>query len=137
MLPTNISASIGLAQLQRRFELQNRRMEIWDLYQEGFKKLDSIRLPIDTMDYSFTHSYFTFAVRVPRRNELARYLLNNGIYTTVRYHPLNKYEQFRTHNNSKLINTEILNNSALSLPLHPRLTDKDVETVIKNVIDFY
>jgi dTDP-4-amino-4,6-dideoxygalactose transaminase len=137
MLPTNISASIGLAQLQRRFELQNRRMEIWNSYQEGFKKLDLMNLPIDTRDYSFTHSYFTFAVRVPRRNELARYLLNKGIYTTVRYHPLNNYEQFNTQNNSKLINTEILNKTALSLPLHPRLTDEDVDTVIKNVIDFY
>ena len=96
-----------------------------------------MHLPIDTLDYSFTHSYFTYAVRVPRRNELARYLLNNGIYTTVRYHPLNNYEQFKTQNNSKLINTEILNKTALSLPLHPRLTDEDVNTVIKNVLDFY
>jgi aminotransferase len=137
MLPTNISASIGLAQLQRRNELQNRRKEIWNLYKEGLGKLELLNLPIDEMDYSLTHSYFTFSVRVPKRNALARYLLKNGIYTTLRYHSLNNYKQFSNHRNLELINTEILNETAISLPLHPRLTDKDIEFVIENIIKFY
>ena len=37
----------------------------------------------------------------------------------------------------KLINTERLNDIALSIPLHPRLSDDDVEKVISSIKSFY
>ena len=39
--------------------------------------------------------------------------------------------------NKKLINTEKLNECALSIPLHPRLSDDDVEKVISSIKSFY
>jgi dTDP-4-amino-4,6-dideoxygalactose transaminase len=137
MLPTNISASIGLAQLIRRKELQDKRKEIWDSYQQGLKKLKVVRLPVETLEISSSHSYFTFPIQVPKRNELAKYLLKKDIYTTLRYHPLNQYSNFNDNPNLVLKNTQLLNDKALSLPLHPRLTRKEVNLVIDSILKFY
>ena len=137
MLPTNIAASIGLAQLERREELQKRRKIIWQVYQESFNNLDFLLTPKDELSYEYTHSFFTYAIRVPNRDELAKYLLKNEIYSTLRYHSLNKYKHFNQNSGDYLNNTEILNKTALSLPLHPRLTNIEVSKIVDCVLKFY
>jgi aminotransferase len=137
MLPTNITASVGLAQLERRNELQERRKLIWEIYQESFKKLNYLSTPKDTLSYTFSHSFFTYAIRIPNRDELAKYLLKNDIYSTLRYHPLNNYKHFNKSSGNYLKNTEILNKTALSIPLHPRLTDTEVSKIINCILKFY
>lgn len=136
MLPTNLSASIGLAQLTRRAELQNRRKEIWAIYQNELSQIPAVNTPQLPNNYDYSHSYFTYVIRATNRNALAKHLFKNGIYTTLRYHPLNWYSQF-SNSNTLLPNTEILNRSGLSLPLHPRLTNLEVEKVISCIKNFY
>lgn len=134
MLPTNIAANIGLAQIDRIDELQARRKEIWDTYQKELKGTDGIKLP--TVKKDDTHSYFTFCIRTQKRNKLAAYLLNNGIYTTLRYHPLHMnplYKQVHV----TLPYAETLNEEAINIPLHPRMTDADVIKVIGAIKRFY
>ena len=73
---------------------------------------------------------------MPYRDELAHYLLQEGIYTTLRYHPLHLnplYCQMDKH----LPNCDILNEEALSLPLHPRLTDDEMQLIVDRVKGFY
>jgi aminotransferase len=81
------------------------------------------------------HSYFTYCIRTPRRDELAHFLLKKGIYTTLRYHPLHLnplYGQL----NVKLKNSEILNSDALSIPIHPRVTDTELDHIIYSITSF-
>ncbi len=134
MLPTNIAASIGLAQLEAIDKLQVRRKQIWDTYQYEFGDVDWITLPVEAHPDD-RHSYFTYCLRVPKRDELAHYLLENEIYTTLRYHPLHMnllYKQMDKH----LPNCERLNEDALSIPLHPRLTDEEVSKVVDSIKNF-
>jgi dTDP-4-amino-4,6-dideoxygalactose transaminase len=137
MLPTNISASIGLAQLERRAELQLKRKEVWDLYQVEFKDLKFIETPNLDVEFPYSHSYFTYVVKASRRDSLAKYLLNNGIYTTLRYQPLDNYSHFKQDVKNRLENSEKLSRTSLSLPLHPRLLNSEVEKVISCVKNFY
>jgi dTDP-4-amino-4,6-dideoxygalactose transaminase len=135
MLPTNISASIGLAQLDRIDALQERRKKIWQRYQLAFASEPQILTPVDAINGD-RHSYFTYCICVPRRDELAYYLLDKQIYTTLRYHPLHLnplYDQ----NSLRLKNCERLNNEALSIPIHPRMSEVDVEKVIDCIKKFY
>jgi dTDP-4-amino-4,6-dideoxygalactose transaminase len=135
MLPTNLAANIGLAQLDRIDTLQARRREIWDFYQSEFAKVSELITPPNAPNGD-RHSYFTYCIRAQRRDELAHYLLDNHIYTTLRYHPLHLnslYEQMDLH----LPNCEQLNKDALSLPIHPRMTNEDVEKVILKIKIFY
>jgi aminotransferase len=134
MLPTDISASIGLAQLSRRQELQNLRKAIWTQYQEAFCETKEIVNPCVQPTFGYEHSYFTYVVRVNERDKLARDLLEAGIYTTLRYYPLNKYTQYSRDAVANLANTEILNQTSLSIPLHPRLTPSEVDYVIEKTL---
>lgn len=135
MLPTNLNAAIGLGQINSIDRHQRRREEIWEIYNKAFSKNKNIKTPLNALDDS-SHSYFTYSIRVPKRNNLAKYLLENEIYTTLRYHPLhlnNLYSQ----TSKNLSNTNLLNETALSIPLHPRLTEKEVEYVISKILNFF
>ena len=136
MLPTNLAASIGLAQLDKIDRLQNRRKEIWSIYQDQLSAVKGLINPANLFDKNDSHSYFTYCIRVPKRDQLAHYLLEKKIYTTLRYHPLHMntiYNQLK----SNLPNSEKLNNEALSIPIHPRLSNQDVEKVIFEIKSFY
>jgi aminotransferase len=134
MLPTDIAAGIGLAQLDRIGELQNVRKQVWNRYQRELSELAWITNPVDASEPD-VHSYFTYCIRVPRRDDLAHFLLDNGVYTTLRYHPLHLnplYRQMET----RLPNCEALNDDCLSIPLHPRLSSDDVDKVVELIREF-
>jgi dTDP-4-amino-4,6-dideoxygalactose transaminase len=131
MLPTNLAASIGLAQLDRIDSLQVRRKEIWDAYQRELSTVPSLITPPEAPTGD-RHSYFTYCIRVPRRDELAHYLLSEQIYTTLRYHPLHLNPLYRQMD-VRLPNCEQLNQDALSIPIHPRMSNEDVEKVVDRI----
>jgi dTDP-4-amino-4,6-dideoxygalactose transaminase len=133
MLPTNISASIGLEQLGKLKKLQLFRKRIWDIYQNEFDKIPWITTPAGPGENE-THSYFTYAIRVPDRDALATYLLKNNIYTTLRYHPLHLNKLYGK--SICLPNSERLNEDVLNLPLHPNLTMEQVKYIIDKVANF-
>jgi len=134
MLPTNIAAAIGLAQLERIDSLQTRRKQIWDYYQLEFSLYEEITTPQEA-PASDSHSFFTYCIRVPERDRLAQHLLENGVYTTLRYHPLH-LNRLYGQTDVRLPNCEQLNEDCLSIPLHPRLTDDDTEKVVSLITDF-
>lgn len=134
MLPTNIAGGIGLAQIERIDDLQSTRREIWNRYQREFGQLAWLINPKEASDGD-KHSYFTYCIRVPRRDELAHYLLQNEVYTTLRYHPLH-LNPIYGQCDVRLPNCELLNEDALSIPLHPRLSLGDVDKIIQLIHDF-
>lgn len=134
MLPTNMAAGIALAQLEKIDELQSIRKRIWEIYQKEFEILKWIIKPKEA-EVGDTHSYFTYCIRSPKRDELAHYLLDNSIYTTLRYHPLHLNPLYKQMD-IRLENCETLNEDCLSIPLHPRLDDNDVDKIITTIKKF-
>ena len=133
---TDIMAAIGLAQLSRYEGILERRKEIISRYDEAFKKLGVQVLPHYTDEHqSSGHLYIT---RVPgigleERQEIIVKMAEAGIATNVHYKPLpmmtayknlgfdikdypNAYRQFENE---------------ITLPLHTKLTDEEVEYVIE------
>jgi aminotransferase len=133
LLVSDVNAAIGLAQLRKLDQLQATRRRIWDTYQKEFADLDGLVRPADP-EADEQHSYFTYVVRIPKRDRSAKQLYDRGVYTTLRYHPLHLNGIFKPYAPpQKLENTEKLNDDALSLPLHPNLSDADVAKVITEV----
>jgi aminotransferase len=132
MLPNDISASIGIAQLRKLDKLQSIRKHIWDTYMQELCSIGWLILP-PMIPKNVKHSYFTFFIKVinGKRDELARHLLNKGIYTTVRYEPLHLYKAFGSR--QKLEVAELLNEQLLNLPLHPNLTQQQLEYIIDTI----
>ena len=133
---TDIMAAIGLAQLSRYEGILERRKEIISRYDEAFKKLGAMVLPHYTDEYqSSGHLYITRipGVGLEQRQEIIVKMAEAGIATNVHYKPLpmmtaykklgfdiedypNAYKQFENE---------------ITLPLHTKLTDEEVEYVIE------
>lgn len=109
--------------------------KIWDTYQYEFSNITQVIRPVNSSENN-RHSYFTYCIRVPNRDKLASYLLKNNIYTTLRYHPLHMSPLFNQMQVS-LKNCEQLNKDALSIPIHPRMTNDDVKKVIFCIKEFF
>lgn len=135
MLPTNIAGALGRVQLSRLDELQRRREEIWNYYQSELSGVGDLLLPVDALNGD-RHSFFTYALRLSDRDRFARYMMENGVYTTLRYHPLHLNKVYGQTDVS-LPSSELLNETALSLPLHPRMTDQDVDLVVSKTVEFF
>jgi aminotransferase len=134
-LPNDITASVALIQLRKLDTLQAYRKQFWELYQREFSELGWLVRPKDP-ESDEQHSYFTYCVRIlgDQRNRFAKELYEKGIYTTLRYHPLHMNPIYKS--NAKLPVCEQLNEEALSLPLHPSLSESDVALIVEAVKAF-
>jgi len=137
MNPSDIAAGIGLGQLEHLDEMQRARKKVWDIYQSEFDKLSWLQRPLEAKWFkqdADQHSYFTYCIRVPKRDELAKYLFDKRIYTTLRYHPLHMNPIYNS--NQRLPNCEQLNEDALSIPIHPSLTEAQVNYIVDSIKKF-
>lgn len=126
MIPNDVSASIGIEQIKKLDENQKKRKIIWDIYQSSFK----FETPPEP-EFGNNHSYFTYLIKVKNRDDLANKLLKEGVYTTLRYHPLHLNKIYNCR--YELHNSEKLAAVGLNLPLHPRMTDNDIDKVVNLV----
>ena len=133
MNPSDIAAGIGLAQLEKLDNLQERRKTVWEIYQKEFSNVEWIVTPRDANNGD-RHSYFSYFIRVKERDDLAAYLYKNDIYTTLRYHPLHLNSVYGS--SCRLPNCEQLNEDGLNIPLHPNLDDNDVDKIVSVIKDF-
>lgn len=133
---TDVTAGIGLAQMKRYKGLLARRKEIIRRYDEAFKPLGIEVLNHYTEDHqSSGHLYIT---RVPgisleQRQEIIVKMAEEGIACNVHYKPLAMMTAYKNMgfdikdypNAYKRFENEI------TLPLHTKLTDEEVEYVIE------
>lgn len=137
---TDVIAGIGLAQLKRYPEMLYRRRQIISQYDDRLKKL-----PVQVLDHyngehtSSGHLYITrlLNMTMEKRNEVIEKMAERGVACNVHYKPLpmmTAYMKmgFDIQNYPNAFNQFY---NEVTLPLHTRLTDEDVEYVISNYVD--
>lgn len=78
------------------------------------------------------HVFHIFTIRCKRRDELQKYLAENGVQTIIHYPiPPHKQECYKEWNDLSFPITEQIHNEELSLPMSPCLEKEEVERVIK------
>lgn len=126
-------------------EENNKRKAIAKRYLSEIKN-DKIILPTlslrgvarDEATQSHNHVFHLFVIRTQNRDELQRYLLENGIHTMVHY-PIPPHHQKAFNPETSGWNylsfpvTEKIHNEVLSLPMSPVLTDDEVSLVIEKM----
>lgn len=81
------------------------------------------------------HVFHIFTIRSKRRDELQKYLTDNGVQTIIHYPiPPHKQECYKEWNHLSFPITEQIHNEELSLPMSPVLTQVEIETVV-NVLN--
>ena len=122
----DIAAAIGLAQLEYLDEDNRRRAEIADLYSSELARVPGVKL-LRREDGRISAG-FLYAILVERRDDLIRKLSEAGVGAAVHFKRCDSYPMYELQ---ELPNTEYFCSHALSLPMHPALTDDEVSHVTK------
>jgi perosamine synthetase len=140
---TEFCAAIGLVQLQKLDEFNEKRRENAQLLTQGIRKFHGLTVPY--VDKDVQHVFHHYVVRVeeeyPRdRDELADSLTEKGIGVAVHY-PMPVYRQplymKLGYEDVECPNTEDACRRVLSLPVHPRVDKKDIRYVLNVLKDIY
>lgn len=142
---TDIMAAIGLRQLDRYPKLLERRKSIIKRYDAICDKLGILHLNhhLEGMESS-NHLYL---IRIPgitveQRNEIIQKMAETGVTTNVHYKPLPMMSAYREMSGGieQYPNAYNYYCNLITLPLHTKLTDEDVEYVcrcLKEVVKEY
>ena len=137
---TDIAAALGLVQMKRYPALLARRKEIIERYDAAFKPLGVEVLRHYTDEYTSSgHLYLT---RIPNasleeRQEIIVKMAERGIATNVHYKPLpmmTAYKNLGFHI-ADFPNAYARFANEITLPLHTRLTDEEIEYIIEQYTD--
>ena len=134
---TDIMAAIGLRQLDRYPKMLERRKNIVARYDVMCNELGVKHLIHSGADFqSSNHLYLT---RIPgcsdkERREIITKMAERGVACNVHYKPLPMMTAYKTMgwNIKDFPNAYQYYENLITLPLHTKLTDEDVDYVIKN-----
>lgn len=133
---TDIMAGMGLAQMDRYEGILKRRHEIIDRYDAAFKPLGVQILSHYTDKHeSSGHLYITRipGVGLKERQEIIVKMAEDGIATNVHYKPLPMMTAYKKmgFDIKDYPNAYMQFENEITLPLHTKLTDEDIEYVVK------
>lgn len=136
---TDVMAGIGLAQFERYPQMLARRKEIVQKYDSAFTPYGVKTLKHYAEDYSSSgHLYITRIpnVNLEQRNEIIIKMAESGIACNVHYKPLPMHTAYKNlgFDIKDFPNAYGLFENEVTLPLHTRLTDEEVDYVIANFV---
>lgn len=121
------SAAIGLAQLKKLDKMNKIRKKI-------AKKYD-IKLNMEKIPYNDECSYHIYWILVKNRKEFMEKMSDDNIETGIHYRPIHKMSMYNNYNKSLPI-TEKAGKHIVSIPIHPNLSENDVDKIINSVNRF-
>lgn len=134
------NAAFGLVQLKHLDRWNEQRRAVAELYHKNLADIEGIRLP-PMGDRDITPVFHLYAVRCPRRDELAEHLNKNGIEAGVHYpvpiHLQPVYRQLYSFKGGEFPVSEALANEMISLPMFPDMSEDEVKRVAEEVRAFY
>ena len=137
---TDIMAALGLVQMKRYSQMLQRRKEIIQRYDQLLKAIG-----VEVLNhYSDTHqsSGHLYITRIPnistgQRQTIIEQMAERGIATNVHYKPLPMMTAYKNmgFDIKNYPNAYAHFANEITLPLHTRLTDEEVDYIIENYID--
>ena len=110
------------------------RRKIAKYYRENIKN-PKIILPKTYSEDA--HVWHVFAIRTENRDELCKYLNDNGVQTNIHYPtPPHKQGAYHEYENQSFPISEEIHRTIMSIPISPVLTDEEVKTVAELINKF-
>lgn len=131
---STMTGALGVSQMNKIDKLINKRIQIANTYNEGFKNL-----PIDIIipeNCRCVYQRYTIKTRsIDERDKLMAYLKTRNIPCVKGYQPIHKFLGFKQ--NIKLPVTESISERIVTLPFHPLLEKEQLDYIIENIKKFY
>jgi dTDP-4-amino-4,6-dideoxygalactose transaminase len=141
--PSEISAALLYAQLEKIDFIQERRKAIWEVYQTALAKLEEKelielpkQLPYQTNNY---HIFYFLCQSNEVRDQLLEYLKTNGALAVFHYLPLHRSPFIEENNPSTKTfpNADKFAERTVRLPLYVDLEIEQVEKISEFVLAFF
>ena len=132
---TDIAAAIGRAQLAKLDRLNEARRRNASVLDEGLAGTPGVVLPRERAGYRHVYHQYTIAVAGDRQRFQQR-LTGRGIGTAIHYEvPVHRQPLYAAMGYARvsLPATEAAAATVLSLPVHPRLSDGDLDRIVESV----
>ncbi len=153
LLMDNVHAALLNVKFKYLTGWLKRRQEIAERYNKGLKEIKQVIIPYFD-DSRFSDIYTNYAIRAERRDELKKYLDEQGIETIISWaEPTYREAVFEDPkfnqeygkprligsqgNTAELTETEKICKEVISLPIYPEITDEDANYVINAIKEFY
>lgn len=129
-----LRAALGLVQLSRLDELNRARFRLASRYQENLAGSRFIVPVQGARGISAEHLVVAIAPSLEEREQARDRLRERRIQTSVHYPPIHRFSRYQT-DGERLPVAEEIADRVLTLPLHPRLSEADVDEVCAALVD--
>lgn len=136
---TDISASLLISQLDKLDKFSSRRKELVNRYDEAFRGVEEIKVQKNEVFSDATRHLYTIRLELDKlnctRKEFFDAMKEKNIACQVHYVPVYYFEHYKKlgYKRGLCPNAEKIYKSIMSIPLFPKLTDKEQKYVIKTV----
>lgn len=137
---SDVLAAIGVGQLERFAEFQRRRRELVARMSAGLADVPGVRLPVERPEVGHAWHLFPIALELERlsidRARFVKELRAENIGTSVHFIPIHFHPHFRDSlglGEGAFPVAEDAYRRAVTLPLFPRMTDRDADDVVEAV----
>jgi perosamine synthetase len=129
---SDILAAVGRAQLRKLPGILARKRELAARLTAGLADVDGVHPPVVRPDRDHVFMLFTTLVD-DGRDELRDHLLAAGIEARIYFPPAHRQQVFAADGPVDLPVTDAVAARMLSLPIHARLTDDDIDHVVATI----
>jgi dTDP-4-amino-4,6-dideoxygalactose transaminase len=141
-LPSDMIAAFLYAQLENIDDIQNRRKEIWNQYQEALLPLaeeNLVILPyIPAYATNNAHMFYMVCSNLEERTALINYLKQKGVHAIFHYLSLHKSTFFQPkYTGSELPQADRYSDCLLRLPFYYELTSNQIRQVTEAVKGYF
>jgi dTDP-4-amino-4,6-dideoxygalactose transaminase len=130
-----LRAAMGMVQLQRLLEWNERRRQLSSFYRRLiYKDLPGVSVPFSGQKESAAHLQAVLLPQGADRRQIMARLQQSGIQTSIHYPPVHCFSYYRSRFPAvRLPNTEEFYSKELTLPLHPLLSEDDCAFVVETL----
>lgn len=133
-----LQAAFLSVKLTKLIASNNKRNNVAKHYIKGLEGVGDIVLPKTAVNA--THVYHIFCIRTKKRNQLQKFLTENGVQTLIHYpvppHLQKAYKELNFKKGDFPIAEELASTS-LSIPMYPEMTIAQIEKVISTISRFF
>jgi dTDP-4-amino-4,6-dideoxygalactose transaminase len=134
---SEVLGAVGREQLQHIEEWNDGRRRAARVYDERLSEVDEVVVPEENEDNK--HVYHLYVIQIPDREDLREYLEERGVDTGIHYPtPAHEHPAVVDRCGETTVEfTERLCDRILSLPMHPRITDEELNYVCDQIEEYY
>jgi perosamine synthetase len=137
----DIAAGIGLEQLKKLDNMNNKRREVAKIYDGAFKNIPWLKIQPEKSYVKNAYWLYILRLEEGNRDDMMRHLLNNGILANTSFRPLHMFIFYKDYYQKKGIevNCPVAErewNKLFVLPLFPEMTPEEINKVINAVKSF-